>query len=139
MQHKTPIVVYESLHLEEVVGPEPLLDAAWLNRLEAEKNTCDMDLKRRWGMGGTKPIESGVKAMPLRSAVESTVSGRIGVDSFDTNPMKADIGQKNIDKKATTSLTTTASAAGSESAEGAKLQMCRPPMPQILKIVGGNA
>jgi len=108
MQHKTPIVVYESLHLEQVVGPEPLLDAAWLNRLEPEKNTCDMDLKRRWGMGGTKPIESGVKAMPLRSAVESTVSGTIGVDLFDTNPMKADIGQKNIDKKATTSLTTTA-------------------------------
>jgi hypothetical protein len=107
MQHKTPIVVYESLHLEEVVGPEPLPDAAWLNRVEPEKNTCDMDLKRRWGMGGTKPIESGVKAMALRSAVESTVSGTIGVDSFDTNPMKTDIGQKNIDKKATTSLTTT--------------------------------
>ena len=107
MQHKTLIVVYESLHLEEVVGPEPLRDAAWINRLEPEKNTGDMDLKRRWGMDGTKPIEREVKAMALRSAVESTESGAIGTDSFNTNPMKADIGQKNIDKKATTSLTTT--------------------------------
>ena len=58
-------------------------------------------------MGGTKPIESGVKAMALRSAVESTVSGAIGTNSFDINPMKAEIGQKIFDKKATTFLTTT--------------------------------
>jgi len=44
-----------------------------------------MDLKRRWGMDGTKPIESEVKAMPRRSDVESMLSAAIGTDSFDTN------------------------------------------------------
>jgi hypothetical protein len=44
--------------------------------------------------------------MPRRSDVESMLSGAIGTNSFDTNPMKAEIGQKNIDKKATTFLTT---------------------------------
>jgi hypothetical protein len=101
-------VVCEPLH-QGVIGPLPLPDAAWINRPEAEKITDDTDLKRRWGMAGTKSIEIGVEVMPHRSAVDSMLSGAICTDSFDTNQMKGDIGQKNIDKKATTFLTTTAS------------------------------
>jgi len=68
----------------------------------------DADLKRRWGMDVTKPIESEVKAMPYRSAAESTVSCAMGINLFDTNSMKkAKISQKKFDKKATTLLTTT--------------------------------
>jgi hypothetical protein len=104
--HRTRIVVCEPLH-QGVVGPLPLPDAAWINRPEPERITDDTNLKRRWGMGGTEPIENGVEAMPRRSAVESMLSGAIDTDSFDTNQMKGDIGQKNIDKKATTLLTTT--------------------------------
>jgi hypothetical protein len=100
-------VVCEPLH-QGVIGPLPLPDAAWINRPEAEKITDDTDLKRRWGMAGTKSIEIGVEVMPHRSAVDSMLSGAICTDSFDTNQMKGDIGQKNIDKKATTFLTTTA-------------------------------
>ena len=54
-------------------------------RTEPEKNTDDRHLKRKWGMGGTKTIESAVEAMPQRSDVESMPSGAIGTDSFDTN------------------------------------------------------
>ena len=100
-------MVCEPLH-QGVIGPLPLPDAAWINRPEAEKITDDTDLKRRWGMAGTKSIEIGVEVMPHRSAVDSMLSGAICTDSFDTNQMKGDIGQKNIDKKATTFLTTTA-------------------------------
>ena len=102
-------MVCEPLH-QGIIGPLPLPDAAWINRPEPGKITDDTDLKRRWGMGGTKPIESGVEVMPRRSAVESMLSGTIDTDSFDTNQMKGDIGQKNIDKKATTLLTTTVPA-----------------------------
>lgn len=102
-------MVCEPLH-QGIIGPLPLPDAAWINRPEPGKITDDTDLKRRWGMGGTKPIESGVEVMPRRSAVESMLSGTIDTDSFDTNQMKGYIGQKNIDKKATTLLTTTVPA-----------------------------
>ena len=86
-------MVCKSIH-NGVVDPEPLPDAAWINRAEPEKNTDDTNLKRRWGMAGMKPIVSGVEAMLLRSAVESTLSGAIGTDSFDTSQMKAEIGPK---------------------------------------------
>ena len=104
-------MVCEPFH-QGVIGPLPLPDAVWISRPESEKNTDDTDFKRRWGMGGTKPIESGVEVMPRRSAVGSMLSGAIDTDSFDTNQMKGDIGQKNIDKKATTLLTTTGHTMG---------------------------
>jgi len=104
-QHKIPIVVCESLHLEVSTHSHCSMDQQARDR----KYTDDTDLKRRRGMDGTKPIESGVKAMALWSATESTASGAMGINLFDTNPIKkAKICQKNIDKKATTFLTTTA-------------------------------
>ena len=70
-----------------------------IKRLESEKNTDFTDLKQRWGMGETKPIDSGVEAMPRRNAFESMLSVAIGTDSFGTNQMKDDIAQTKLDKK----------------------------------------
>jgi len=67
--------------------PKPLPESAWINR---PQDNVDTDLKRRWGMAGTEPIESGVQVMPHRSAVESASSGCANdTDSFDTNKMKS--------------------------------------------------
>ena len=84
--HRTRIVVCESLH-QGVISPLPLPDAAWINRPDPEKITDDTDLKRRCGMGGTKPIESGVEVMPRRSAVESMLSGALLIQIHST-PIK---------------------------------------------------
>ena len=93
--HKTRTVLYDFLHNGDI-GPKPFCDAAWINSPEPEKNTEDTELKRRWGMGGTKPIESGVEVMPSRSGFGSTLSVAVGTDSFDTNQMKDNIGPKKI-------------------------------------------
>jgi len=42
----------------------------------------DTDLKRRWGMARTEPIESVVEAMSRRSAVISAISGWAKSTSF---------------------------------------------------------
>lgn len=66
--------------------PQPLPEAAWINKPE---DNADTGLNRRRGMTGTEPIESGVQVMPRRSVVESTPNVRAnGTDSFDTKKMK---------------------------------------------------
>jgi hypothetical protein len=47
-----------------------------------EKDIADTELKRRWGMARTEPIESGVEAMPHRSAFTSAISGWARSTSF---------------------------------------------------------
>ena len=47
-----------------------------------EKDIADTELKRRWGMARTEPIESGVEAMPHRIAVTSAISGWARSTSF---------------------------------------------------------
>jgi len=47
-----------------------------------EKDIADTELKRRWGMARTEPIESGVEAMPHRIAVTSAISGWARGTSF---------------------------------------------------------
>jgi hypothetical protein len=47
-----------------------------------EKDIADTELKRRWGMARTEPIESGVEAVPHRSAFTSAISGWARSTSF---------------------------------------------------------
>jgi len=50
--------------------------------LNPEKDIADTELKLRWGMARTKPIDSGVEAMAHRSAVTSAMSGWARGKSF---------------------------------------------------------
>ena len=50
--------------------PQPLPEAAWINKPKPEKDDDHTGFKRRWGMAGTESIKNGVEVMPRRSAVE---------------------------------------------------------------------
>jgi len=69
--------------------PQPLPEAAWINKPNFNKDNDDTGDKRRWGMTGTETIETEVEVMTRRSAVESWLEVCANdTDSFDTKKMK---------------------------------------------------
>lgn len=69
--------------------PQPLPEAAWINKPNFNTDNDDTGNKRRGGMAETESLINGVKAMPHRSACESTLSLCANdTDSFDTNKIE---------------------------------------------------